>query len=323
MILSPFIATVLLFPFTLAAQRQIAKYHHLPPLREQAAIQDAWTAERISNIPNILKKYNADAWLMTQKEYAEDTVFWSLKSATQFFARRRTVDLFIANASPGTKSSYNWIDNTNEVWTELLDILESQNISRIAINADEGSAFSSGLHVGELEMLKEKLGKGWVEKFVVERMVAVEFVATMVEGRLGWYRKLQETAWAMITEGFSSSVIEPGKTTTADVEWWLREKILHMNYTTWFQPTVSVLGEKSPLEIASTGPPGIEFGDLLHVDFGVTALGMNTDTQHLAYVLGPGETEEDILTGYLDGLKKVNRLQDILKSNMVVGVSGN
>ncbi|CAG8950756.1 hypothetical protein HYFRA_00002969 [Hymenoscyphus fraxineus] len=323
MILSRFISTLLFFPFTLATQRQIAKYHHLPPLREQAAIQDAWTAERISNIPNILKKYNVDAWLMTQKEYAEDTVFWSLKSATQFSARRRTVDLFIANASPGTKSSYNWIDNTNEVWTELLDILESQNVSRIAINADEGSAFSSGLHVGELEVLRNKLGEGWAEKFVVERMVAVEFVATMVEGRLEWYRKLQETAWAMITEGFSSSVIEPGKTTTTDVEWWLREKILQMNYTTWFQPTVSVLGEKSPFEIASTGPPVIEYGDLLHVDFGVTALGMNTDTQHLAYVLRPGETEEDITTGYLEGLKKVNRLQDILKSNMVVGVSGN
>lgn len=96
-----------------------------------------------------------------------------------------------------------------------------------------------------------------------------------------------------------------------------------MNYTTWFQPNVNVLGEKSPFEMASSGPPVIEFGDLLHVDFGVTALGMNTDTQHLAYVLRPGETEKDILAGYLDGLKKVNRLQDILKSNMVVGVSGN
>lgn len=95
-----------------------------------------------------------------------------------------------------------------------------------------------------------------------------------------------------------------------------------MNYTTWFQPSVSVLGEKSPFEQASASTV-IEFGDLLHVDFGVTALGINTDTQHLAYVLKPGETENDIPAGYLDGLKKVNRLQDILRSNMVVGVSGN
>lgn len=64
MILSRLVTSVLLFSFALAAQRKIAKYHHLPPLREQAAIQDAWTAERISNIPNILKKYNVDAWLV-------------------------------------------------------------------------------------------------------------------------------------------------------------------------------------------------------------------------------------------------------------------
>ncbi len=67
----------------------------------------------------------------------------------------------------------------------------------------------------------------------------------------------------------------------------------------------------------------INYGDLLHVDFGVTALGMNTDTQHLAYVLYPGETEKDIPQGLKDGLKKGNRLQDILIENMEVGKTGN
>lgn len=55
----------------------------------------------------------------------------------------------------------------------------------------------------------------------------------------------------------------------------------------------------------------------------MTALGLNTDIQHLAYVLYPGQTEEDIPQGLLDGLKKANRLQDILKENMEIGKSGN
>jgi len=62
---------------------------------------------------------------------------------------------------------------------------------------------------------------------------------------------------------------------------------------------------------------------MLHCDFGITALGMNTDTQHLAYVLHPGETEKDIPKGLIEGLKKVNRLQDIVVENMNVGESGN
>ena len=49
---------------------------------------------------------------------------------------------------------------------------------------------------------------------------------------------------------------------------------------------------------------------------------MNTDTQHLAYVLYPGETEKDIPKGFLEGLKKVNRLQDIVKNHMIIGDIG-
>lgn len=103
----------------------------------------------------------------------------------------------------------------------------------------------------------------------------------------------------------------------------MREKIQHMNYTTWFHPTVTILrGNESIFGVAAEEKNTINYGDLLHVDFGVTALGMNTDTQHMAYVLKPGETENDVPQGFLDGLKKANRMQDIVKDNMKVGVSG-
>lgn len=45
-------------------------------------------------------------------------------------------------------------------------------------------------------------------------MLGVELVATMVKGRLPWYRKMMETAWAIIEEGFSEKVIVPGKSTS-------------------------------------------------------------------------------------------------------------
>lgn len=60
---------------------------------------------------------------------------------------------------------------------------------------------------------------------------------------------------------------------------------------------------------------------MLHVDFGVTAIGLNTDTQHLAYVLYPGETEAP--ASLRAGLKKANRLQDISKESMKIGKTGN
>ena len=109
-----------------------------------------------------------------------------------------------------------------------------------------------------------------------------------------------------------------------DVEWWLREKIQAMNYTTWFHPSVTIIQPNSTMgEQRATKSNAIGHGDLLHVDFGVTALGLNTDTQHLAYVLPPRSTSSDIPQGLLDGLKIVNRLQDIVKENMKPGLSGN
>jgi len=96
------------------------------------------------------------------------------------------------------------------------------------------------------------------------------------------------------------------------------------NYTTWFQCDVNVVGPEGVFELITPDHNNtIQYGDMLHVDFGVTALGLNTDTQHLAYVLKPGETEKDIPQGLLDGLKKANRLQDIVKDNMKIGATGN
>lgn len=299
-------------PLVIANQPHSPAYQTLPSLREQASLINEWTSVRRSNIPAILKSHNVSAWLISQREYAEDTIFWPLKSATQFSARRRTTNLFLANGE-----SYEWIDNTEKVWEELNGVLEREDPETIVINAHGELAFAGGLHAGERDAIEANLESTWVAKFLVEPMVPITYAGTQITERLPWYRSLQETAWAIISTGFSAAVIKPGTTTTADVEWWMREQIQALNYTTWFQPSVSIIDEAFPW----TTERAIQHGDMLHVDFGVTALGMNTDTQHLAYVLPPREKE--VPQGLRDGLKKANRLQDLVKENMKPGMTGN
>lgn len=60
---------------------------------------------------------------------------------------------------------------------------------------------------------------------------------------------------------------------------------------------------------------------MLHVDVGIYALGMATDTQHLAYVLRANETSAP--EGLVDGLAKANRLQDLTVSKMSTAKTGN
>jgi hypothetical protein len=340
-------------------------YHALPSLREQASIVDGWTAARRARIPRLLESYGVDAWILSMREHAEDTLFWPLKQREQFAARRRTTTLFLAanvtdavarRDGPARVSrtdgdelssrvekedevwfvdakgvsveqrSFTWVDNTPDLWDDVREVLEKYQPKSIAINAHQDIAFASGMHAGELHAMHQGLGEEWTSKFVLRPMLAIEVVGRSLKSRLSWYKKLMETAWAMIDDAFSERVIESGKTTTEDVEWWLREKMQAWNYTTWFHPDVSILDETFGFAAkakTTAKPRTINYGDMLHIDYGITALGLNTDTQHLAYVLHPGETENDVPASLLEGLHKGNRLQDIVRSQMHIGRSGN
>lgn len=59
---------------------------------------------------------------------------------------------------------------------------------------------------------------------------------------------------------------------------------------------------------------------MLHVDIGITAMNMNTDTQHLGYILRANETSPPV--GLLKGLEAGNKLQDLVKNRMVPGRTG-
>ncbi|KAF2772379.1 hypothetical protein EJ03DRAFT_266908 [Teratosphaeria nubilosa] len=310
------------------------QYHLLPSLRDQAEIQDTWRDERTANIPNLLRKHGVDAWLMSQREYAEDTVFWSLKCSSQFSARRRTIHLFFSSSyqAQGLKTAYKWIDNTDAVFADLAAVLNEHNPNQIVLNTNDTIAFASGLHHGSYTELLSKLPQPITDRFTSNPLIAVEYISTTPASQLTWYKRLQETTWSLIAEAFSTSVITPAQTTTTDVEWWLREKVQALNYSTWFPPAVSIVTAHQPLGPESPGvtckngvstPDIIREGDMLHVDFGVTALGLNTDTQHLAYVLRPGETAHEIPRGLREGLEKANRLQDIVREHMIPNRTGN
>ena len=128
----------------------------------------------------------------------------------------------------------------------------------------------------------------------------------------------------IIKEAFSSNVIKPGKTTTDDVVWWMREKVLDLNLKTWFHPTIDVQRNKKSDLYAFDGKSKydiIQPGDLVHCDFGITYLTLNTDCQQIAYVLKTGEEKApDFLS---NALKEANRVQDIFTNQFELYKTGN
>ena len=81
------------------------------------------------------------------------------------------------------------------------------------------------------------------------------------------------------------------------MQWWFREKVLALNLQTWFHPSVAIQRSdnvKFDHEDSFTNGYGdqiIQQGDLLHVDFGLTYLRLNTDCQEMAYVRRSDETK--------------------------------
>ena len=319
-----------------------ARYHPLPSLRAQAVEQQAWLELRMERVlPRLMADYDVRMWILSMREYAEDPVFWSITSPTTFAARRRSIyvitrrddgtleRLALGGTSQGgvfeafrstrpapTRPTGELVGD--EQWNLLRELVEDRDPENIVLNIDPVWAFSDGLHAGEAEVLLEALGEKYASRVKREPRLAMNYIALRLPEMMPRYRKIEESVHAMISEAFSSSVVTPGETTTEDVVWWLRQKARDLGYTTWFQTSVDVQRAGA---VPSEGPVVIERGDLLWTDFGVVALNLHTDTQHLGYVLREGETQPP--AGLKQCLADSNRLQDILLTHMEPGLTGN
>ncbi|MCL6481688.1 MAG: hypothetical protein K6U02_08175, partial [Firmicutes bacterium] len=59
-----------------AAEQTEALVAHLPKLREQAQIQQGWLRTRLERVlPQLMRRYGVEMWLVICREYNEDPVF--------------------------------------------------------------------------------------------------------------------------------------------------------------------------------------------------------------------------------------------------------
>lgn len=222
-----------------------------------------------------------------------------------------------AGSGTTTRQAELWGD---EQWSILRQELERRPVRRLAVNVSRTFAFSDGLTAGELEGMAEALGPALMQRAVRVDALPLELIATRTADEAAFYRELNRVTWDIIEEAFSNRVIVPGRTTTEDVVWWMRQRVNDLGLGTWFQPSVEVQRRGATAEQLGESPV-IQRGDVLHCDFGVTALHLNTDTQHMGYVLRPGETAPP--AGLQAALATSNRLQDFVREELRPGRTGN
>jgi hypothetical protein len=318
-------------------------------LREQAVVQQEWLRLRLERVlPRLMREQGVDMWIMPSREYNEDPVFYSIVSPTTFAARRRTIYVFfdrgpaqgverIAIGGTSQGGLYRVVTDPLAVtgtagtqrrtaepfgpdqWKLLTPIVEERDPRAIAVNISHTHAFSDGLTAGEWEQLQAALGPKYVSRVVRRELLALQYVEERLPEMMPTYVRMQQLVHDIISTAFSNRVVTPGTTRTQDVVWWLRQRVGDLGLGSWFQPSVSV--QRRGVEMGDSANPVIMRGDVLHTDFGLVAMGLKTDTQHMGYVLAAGESAPP--AGLTAALRRANRLQDLLLAAMEPGRSGN
>lgn len=312
------------------------------PERERATLIDDILEDRFNNLlPKLMRREGIDMWVIISREYNEDPVLKTMLPSTWLSARRRTIMVFfdkgekdgierlaIARYDVGNLLKGSWdIDVRPNQWEALVKIITDRNPKKIGMNFSTNYAHADGLTFTEQKEFMEKLPADYQKRISSAERLAVGWLETRSEKEMAIYPQICRISHQIIQEGFSEKVIHPGITTTDDVVWWYRQRITDLGMETWFHPTVDIQRADPEnfdhLRTFSKRPNKqvIMPGDLLHVDFGITYLRLNTDQQQHAYVLKPGETEvpESIKKAFRNG----NRLQDILTEQFKTGKSGN
>ena len=325
------------FFFTLSLNSQNILYE-----KDRARVVNEILKERFENVlPKLMDRTGIDMWILISREYNEDPVLKTMLPAEWLNARRRTIILFYRDKTKNTLDKlavarYNFGENIISAWDKevepnqwkrLNQLIEERNPKTIGINYSKYFNIADGIDKTDYEEFIANISKENRDKIISAQKLATAWIETRTTREMEIFSDIVEITHNIINEAFSSKVINVATTTTTDVEWWMRQKVTDLGLETWFHPSVDIQRfteeNEDHLRSFSNRPDRkiIQRGDLLHCDFGITYLRLNSDCQQMAYVMK--DDEKEVPTFLKRAFKKGNKLQDILTSNFIEGDSGN
>lgn len=312
------------------------------PMRERAQLINQMLDDRLQNLlPTLMRREGIDMWVLISREYNEDPILKTMLPANWLSARRRTIlvlfdpgegqpieRLAVARYAVDSLFRKSWDkEKQPNQWDSLVKLIAQKQPKKIAINKSQHFALADGITATEYQEFSQTLAKKSDIQLVSSEKLAIAWLETRSEMEMQVYPNLIKLGHQVIDQAFSNQVVKPEVTTTDDIVWWLREKVLDLRLQTWFHPSVSLQRSSNEkfdhLEAFSKRAEAqvIMPGDLLHMDFGLTYLRLHSDQQQHAYVLKPNETDAP---AYLKkALANANRLQDIFTANFKLGRTGN
>jgi Xaa-Pro aminopeptidase len=311
-----------------AAAQHKPKSPTLLPWSQQLAVREQWLTKRHEMILPMMRAHEIDMWIVVNEEFHDDPLTQYI-APPRPYAGGRDYFVFIDTGEKGLrkiaitgfaeenlKHFFESPDEPRPADKVLPELYEQYKPKKIALSYGGRRGVQRSITYDTYNLIAEKMGGDATQHFVPAADLIEDYLDTRIPEEFATYQAMVQLTDMMTRRALSSEVIHPGKTTVGDVRRWLYDQLWENRVGTWFQPDLRVQ-RKSKKNDTSRGflavaPEEIiiERGDVVHLDFGITYMGLNTDWQKMAYVLLP--REKDAPAGLKNAMKNTNALQDAL-----------
>ena len=278
-------------------------------------------------LPEVMRENEVDMWITVSREGHDDPLTEDfgkgyVGSYGYYIFTDRGGER-IERAALGIGTALIEDNGAYDIMTESFDLkefVEERDPQSIALNFAEHIGAADGLSHTDYQKLTSDLGEKYAERFVSAEKLTSDFRSRRVASEIAAFAWAGEMSRNIAERAFSNEVITPGKTTLADVAWWMREQQFEKNLGTSFgMPSVYITGPDG--FVALSNDHVIQRGDFLAIDWGVGYLNFYTDMKRHAYVLKEGETRlpESIQKAFDNGLAVRNILKNHIKAGRTAG----
>jgi Xaa-Pro dipeptidase len=325
-VLSAFLCATFAIPA--ATPKSPAKMPQLLPWSQQIAVREQWLVKRHAMLLDMMRAHNIDMWIVVNEEFHNDPLTEYI-APPRVYTGNRDIFVLVDAGDKGLKKIavtgyseenvqrfFESADDPQPTDKQLRALWDTYHPAHIGLGIEGKRGVTRSLTKSSYDFLADKMGAEAAQHFVPAQDLIGEYLDTRIPEEFDTYNQMVILTDLLTKRALSNEVITPGKTTVGDVRRWLYDAMWENRVNTWFQPDLRVQRKGSDsaksrgfLAVAKEGTV-IQPGDLVHLDFGITYMGLNTDWQKMAYVLLPGE--KDVPEGLKKAMKNTNDLQDAL-----------
>ena len=301
----------------------------LLPWSQQIAVREQWLVQRHAMLLPMMRRHGIGMWIVVNEEFHDDPLVHAI-APPRPYTGNRDFFVFIDAGDQGLKkfaitgyTEENLARFFDAPFTEprppaatLRDLYQQYKPATVGLGIRGTRGQTRTLGYDSYRFLAETLGPEAEKTFMSAGELVQEYLDTRLPEEMEHYRTAVTVTEAIVRRALSNAVITPGVTTVGDVRRALFDMLWAAGVRTWFQPDLRV--QRATGDIATSrgflavAPEGtvIQRGDVVHIDFGISYMGFDTDWQKMAYVLKPGE--RDVPAGLKQAMANSSTLQDAL-----------